>query len=93
MQLGTSIRDAHSNLVFIHFSLSSSSYLTCPSLSLRCSKMTLRLSNSPCMQWRADQRPPDHVTTTDFQSALPEDHHRPALRMALSEYSSLKELS
>jgi hypothetical protein len=30
------------------------------------------------------KRRPDHVTTTDFQSALSEDHHRPALRLALS---------
>ena len=36
---------------------------------------------------------PDHVTTTDFQSALSEDHHRPALRIALSKYPGLKGLS
>jgi transposase-like protein len=53
----------------------------------------LRLSNSPFMQWRGYQRRPDHVTTTDFQSALSEDHHRPALRLALSKYPSLKQLS
>ena len=53
----------------------------------------LRLSNSLFMQWRGYQRRPDHVTTTDFQSALSEDHHRPALRLALSKYPSLKGLS
>jgi hypothetical protein len=55
--------------------------------------MMLRLSNSLFMQWRGYQRRPDHVTTTDFQSALSEDHRRPALRLALSKYPSLKQLS
>ena len=55
--------------------------------------MMLRLSNSLFMQWRGYQRRPDHVTTTDFQSALSEDHHRPALRLALSKYPNLKRLS
>jgi len=36
---------------------------------------------------------PDHVTTTDFQSALSEDHHRPALRLAVHKHSDLKRLS
>jgi hypothetical protein len=53
----------------------------------------LRLSNSLFMQWRSYQRRPDHVTTTDFQAALSEDHHRPALRLALSKYPGLKGLS
>jgi hypothetical protein len=55
--------------------------------------MMLRLSNSLFMQWSSYQRRPDHVTTTDFQSALSEDHHRPALRLALSKYPNLKRLS
>jgi hypothetical protein len=55
--------------------------------------MMLRLSNSLFMQWSGYQRRPDHVTTTDFQSALSEDHHRPALRLALSKYANLKRLS
>src|SRR5208337_2211572 len=38
---------------------------------------------------QARQRRPDHVTTTDFQSALSEDHHRPALRLALSKHPNL----
>jgi hypothetical protein len=36
------------------------------------------------------QRRPDHFTTTDFQAALSEDHHRPALGLALSKYSYAK---
>ena len=55
--------------------------------------MMLRLSNSLFMQWRGYQRRPDHVTTTDFQSALSEDHYRPALRLALSKHPNLKRLS
>jgi len=48
--------------------------------------MMLRLSNSLFIEWSAYKRRPDHVTTTDFQFALFEDHHRPALRLALSKY-------
>ena len=55
--------------------------------------MMLRLSNSLFMQWRGYQRRPDHVTTTDFQSALSEDHHRPALRLAVHKHPDLKRLS
>ena len=55
--------------------------------------MMLRLSNSLFMLWRGYQRRPYHVTTTDFQSALSEDHHRPALCVALSKYPNLKRLS
>ena len=55
--------------------------------------MMLRLSNSLFIQWSGYKRPPDHVTTTDFQSALSEDHHRPALRLALSKCPNLKRLS
>lgn len=53
----------------------------------------LRLSNSLFMQWSGYKRRPDHVTTTDFQSALSEDHHRPALRLALSKNANLRQLS
>src|SRR5271167_3524244 len=53
----------------------------------------LRLSNSLFMQWSGYKRRPDHVTTTDFQSALSEDHHRPALRLALSNNANLRQLS
>jgi hypothetical protein len=40
-----------------------------------------------------NERRPDHVTTTDFESALSEDDYRPALRLALSKYSSLNGVS
>lgn len=52
-----------------------------------------RLSNSLFMQWRGYKRRPDHVTTTDFQSALSEDHHRPALSLVLANRSNLKRIS
>ncbi len=55
--------------------------------------MMLRLSNSLFMQWSSYKRRPDHVTTTDFQSALSEDHHRPALRLAVHKHPDLKRLS
>ena len=55
--------------------------------------MMLRLSNSLFIQWSGYKRRPDHVTTTDFQSALSEDHRRPALRLALSKHPNLKRLS
>jgi len=41
--------------------------------------MMLRLSNSLFIQWSGYKPRPDHVTTTDFQSALSEDRHRRAL--------------
>src|SRR5271165_2944669 len=55
--------------------------------------MMLRLSNNLFIQWSGYKRRPDHVTTSDFQSALSEDHHRPALRLALSKHPNLKRLS
>jgi predicted transposase YbfD/YdcC len=45
--------------------------------------MMRRLSNSLFMHWRQGKRRPDHVTTTDFQSFLSEDHHRQAMRLVL----------
>ena len=54
--------------------------------------MMLRLSNSLFIQWSGYKRRPDHVTTTDFQSALSADHHRPALRLALSKHPNLKRM-
>jgi hypothetical protein len=44
------------------------------------------------VSWRGYQRRPDHVTTTDFQSDS-EDHHRPALRLAVHKHPDLKLLS
>ncbi len=46
--------------------------------------MFRRLSNSLCMEWCSCQTHPEHQTTTDFQSAMAEDHCRTALRLAFS---------
>ena len=40
-----------------------------------------RLSNSLCLEWCSCQSHPEHKTTTDFQSAMAEDHRRTALRL------------
>jgi hypothetical protein len=55
--------------------------------------MMRRLTNSLFMQWRSSRRRPDHVTTTDFHSALSEDHCRPALGLVLRKRPNLKQLS
>ena len=47
--------------------------------------MMRRLSNSLFMHWRQRKRRPDHVTTTDFQAHLSEDHHRQAMRLVLAK--------
>lgn len=51
--------------------------------------MLRRLANSLYMQWRSRHRRPDHVTTTDFQAALSEEHHRPAVRLVLTKRCKL----
>jgi hypothetical protein len=50
--------------------------------------MMRRLSNSLFMHWRQRKRRPDHVTTTDFQAHLSEDHHRQAMRLALAKFNA-----
>lgn len=52
-----------------------------------------RLCNSLFMEWRGHRQRPDHVTTTDFQAALCEDHYRSALRLVLSKRPNLRRLS
>jgi predicted transposase YbfD/YdcC len=52
-----------------------------------------RFANSLFIEWSQHRRRPDHVTTTDFQSALSEEHHRPALRFVLSKRPRLDHLS
>jgi hypothetical protein len=47
--------------------------------------MMRRLSNSLFMNCRQRRRGPDHVTTTDFQSLLSEDHHCRAIRFVLAK--------
>jgi len=49
-----------------------------------------RISNSLFMEWRSHQPHPEHVTTTDFQSAMGEDHCRPGLRFLFNQRPSLK---
>jgi hypothetical protein len=49
-----------------------------------------RISNSLFMEWRSHQPHPEHLTTTDFQAAMGEDHCRPALRLLLAKRPSLK---
>ena len=55
--------------------------------------MYRRLANSLYMEWRAGQRRPDHVTTTDFQMLMAEKHRARALRLVLNQRPSLKDLS
>jgi hypothetical protein len=49
-----------------------------------------RLSNSLFMEWRSHQPHPEYLTTTDFQSALAENHCHLALRLVLNQHPSLK---
>jgi|SRR5271165_5456759 len=51
--------------------------------------LAMMLRYSLFMQWSGYKQRPDHLTTIDFQSALSEDHHRPALRLALRKYPTL----
>jgi hypothetical protein len=52
-----------------------------------------RIANSLCAEWRQHQRRPDHVTTTDFQSLMGEEHKAKAIRLVLNKRPSLKTLS
>ena len=52
-----------------------------------------RLANSLFMQWRQAQRQPEHVTTTDFQTRMAQEHPANALRFVLAIRPSLKSLS
>jgi len=49
-----------------------------------------RISNSLFMEWRSHQPHPEHLTTTDFQAAMGEDHCRPAMRLMFAKRPSLK---
>ena len=55
--------------------------------------MYRRIANSLFMEWRQHQRRPEHVTTTDFQTLMAEEHRRKALRLVLAKRPSLKNLS
>ena len=49
-----------------------------------------RVSNSLFMEWRSHQPHPEGLTTTDFQSAMGEEHCRRALGLVLVKRPSLK---
>lgn len=55
--------------------------------------MYRRIANSLFMEWRQRQRRPEHVTTTDFQTLMAEEHRVKALRLVLARHPSLKNLS
>jgi hypothetical protein len=55
--------------------------------------MYRRIANSLFLQWRQQQRRPEHWTTTDFQTLLAENHRAKALRLILAKRPSLKTLS
>lgn len=55
--------------------------------------MYRRLANSLFMEWRQAQRRPDHVTTTDFQTLMAQEHCANALRFVLNLHPDLKNLS
>jgi hypothetical protein len=49
-----------------------------------------RISNSLFMEWRSRQPHPENLTTTDFHSAMGEEHCRPAMRLVCAKRPSLK---
>ena len=49
-----------------------------------------RISNSLLMEWRSHQPHPEYLTTTDFQSAMAENHGRLAPRLVLNKHPCLK---
>jgi len=49
-----------------------------------------RIANSCFMNWRSHQRHPEHLTTSDFQAAMGENHSRPAMRLIFNRRPSLK---
>lgn len=49
-----------------------------------------RISNSLFMEGRSHQPHPEYLTTTDFQSAMGEEHCRPAMRLIFNKRPSLK---
>lgn len=52
-----------------------------------------RLAVSLFMQWRGHQLNPRHLTTTDFQTVMAENHRQRALQLVLAKRSSLKNTS
>jgi hypothetical protein len=52
-----------------------------------------RIAISLFMEWRQHQRRPEHLTTTDFQTLMAEEHRRKAIRFVLNKRPCLKNLS
>lgn len=52
--------------------------------------MFRRLSNSLFMHWRGLQPHPEHQTTTDFHSAMGEEHCRRAVRIVSSKQANFR---
>jgi hypothetical protein len=52
--------------------------------------MFRRIANSLFVQWSSYQPRPNHVTTTDFQTIMAENHRAKALRLVLGKRPSLK---
>lgn len=55
--------------------------------------MFRRLGNSLFMEWRSGQRRPEHLTTTDFQTVMAEEHRRRAIRLVTAQRPNLRKAS
>ena len=55
--------------------------------------MFRRLANSLFVEWSTQQRRPEQVTTTSFQTLMAENHRTAAMRFLLRKHPSLKKLS
>jgi hypothetical protein len=55
--------------------------------------MFRRIANSLFVQWSSHQPRPDHVTTTNFQTLMAENHRAAAVRLVLCKRPSLNMLS
>jgi hypothetical protein len=52
--------------------------------------MFRRVANSLFMEWSTSRRRPEHITTTDFQTVMAENHRAKALQLVLGKRPSLK---
>ncbi len=55
--------------------------------------MFRRAANSLFMEWRAAQRRPEHVTTTDFQAVLTQENRRRAIHFLTTKNPAFKKFS
>jgi hypothetical protein len=55
--------------------------------------MFRRVANSTFVAWRTHQPRPDHLTTTDFQTLMAENHRAAAVGFVLSKRPTLKKVS